>query len=168
VWEELQKRLKDYSLIRKYAEKWVKSLSGMNKEDELEQVRLQEMIKKLNMEESRYAKAYGAETLDFEQFHELVSDVKKRRNSYQKQINILASKNKQLEIQIDVDDLVAEAIKVIENLDLSNKFKVVSDIIRKVIIGERSGIEVWINLPLPVVATEKLGYEPISRDSGAD
>lgn len=58
-----------------------------------------------------------------------------------------------------------EARKVIESLDLSEKSRIVRDIIQKVIIGERSGVAVWASLPLPNLTTEKLGYEPISRDS---
>ena len=35
-----------------------------------------------------------------------------------------------------------------------------------ILVGHCSGAEVWGHLPLPSVITEKLGYEPISRDCG--
>jgi hypothetical protein len=52
----------------------------------------------------------------------------------------------------------------IENRDFIDKFKVVRDIIDKVIISNKRGAEVWAHLPLPVTITEKLGYEPERRD----
>lgn len=62
---------------------------------------------------------------------------------------------------IDVDELCDEATKVLKTLDLSNKNKVVRDIIDKIIIKERSSVEVWGHLTL---FNQKLGYEPESRN----
>lgn len=49
-------------------------------------------------------------------------------------------------------------------MDFSDKFKVVRDIIDKVTIKERSGVEVLCHLPLIATSAEKLGYEPERRD----
>ena len=62
--------------------------------------------------------------------------------------------------------MVEEVRKIIKKIDFSDKFRVIRDIIDKVIVSERSGVEVWAHLPLPVTITEKLGYEPKRRDSG--
>ena len=150
--------------MRKYAEKWLKSFSVMDSEGMLEKQRLTAMITKTKEEENRYSKAYGAGTLAFEQFQELMKDAKKRKISYQKQLVDLAEKSAQITVKIEVDELVEEVKKVIENLDFTEKFKVVRDIIDKVIVSERSGAEVWAHLPLPAIITEKLGYEPERRD----
>lgn len=158
LWRELRKHLNDYSLIKKYAEKWVKSLMIVGNDDQNERRRLSDLIIKLSDEQTRYAKAYGAGTLEFEQFQELVKDIKKRKVAYQAQLKELDSKVIELKVQVEVDDLVAEAIKVIENLDFSDKIKVVRDIIGKVIVTERSGIEVWAHLPINITTAEKLGY----------
>lgn len=60
--------------------------------------------------------------------------------------------------------MVKEVKKVVKNLDFSDKFKVIRDIIDKVIVSERSGAEVWAHLPLPAIIAEKLGYEPQRRN----
>lgn len=158
LWRELKKHLNDYSLIKKYAESWIKSLMTLGNNDQNERRRVSDLIIKLSDEQTRYAKAYGARTLDFEQFQDLVKDIKKRKTSYQVQLEELDSKVIELKLQVEVDDLVAEAIKVIENLDFSDKIKVVRDIIGKVIVTERSGIEVWAHLPINITTAEKLGY----------
>ncbi|OGM61521.1 hypothetical protein A2961_04200 [Candidatus Woesebacteria bacterium RIFCSPLOWO2_01_FULL_39_21] len=166
VWHELKKRLFSYPILRKYADRWLKSFAVISSEDMLEKQRLNEMIRKTGEEENRYSKAYGACTLEFEQFQELMRDAKKRKVSYNKQLNGLTNKTTQINIQVDTDELVNEVRKIVEKIDFSDKFKVIRDIIDKVIVSERSGAEVWAHLPLPVTITEKLGYEPERWDSG--
>lgn len=60
---------------------------------------------------------------------------------------------------------MGEVKGIVGNIDFSEKFKVVRDIIDKVIVSERSGAEVWVYLPLSALVTEKLGYEPKDRYS---
>lgn len=160
VWKELKKRLSDYSLLREYAVKWLKTYNVIDSETMLEKQRLIEMIVKVDNEESRYQRAYGADTLSFEQFQQLVKDARKRKESYKLQIEDMAKNKDQTDSQITVDELVVESQKVISKFDFTNKFKAVHDIIQKVIVSERSGATVWAQLPLPVTITEKLGYEP--------
>lgn len=54
--------------------------------------------------------------------------------------------------------MVEEAVNVIQNIDFTNKFKLIRDIIDKVVIKERSGVEIWAHLPITNTNTEKLGY----------
>jgi hypothetical protein len=138
----------------------------MNSEDILERQRLAEMITKTEEEENRYSKAYGAGALAFEQFQELMKGTKKRKISYQKQLANLADKSVQTTVKIEVDELIEEVKKMIGDLDFTDKFKVIRDIIDKVVVSERSGAEVWAHLPLPTIITEKLGYESERRNSG--
>jgi len=165
VWNELKKKLFSYSIMKKYAGKWLKSFSMITSEDMVEKQRLFEMIKKVEAEETRYSKAYGADTLDFEQFQDLMKDAKKRKRSYQKQLEALATKTEENNVEISVGELVEEAMKVVKSIDFTDKFKVVRDIIDKIVISNRRGAEVWAHLPLPVQITEKLGYEPERRDN---
>ncbi|MFH1792130.1 MAG: recombinase family protein [Patescibacteria group bacterium] len=165
VWNELKKRLISYSTMKKYAEKWIKSFTLIGSEDVLEKQRLLEMINKTGEEENRYSKAYGVETLEFEQFQNLMRDAKKRKVSYKKQLEELTNKTAQINVEITADELVEEIFKFIKEIDFSDKFKIIRDIIDKVTVVERSGVEVCAHLPLPVTITEKLGYEPERRDS---
>lgn len=165
VWRELKKKLTNYSLMRKNAEKWLNSLLSVSNEDEAEEQRIKGMIEAIVLEETRYAKAYGTGTMDFEQYKKLAKDAKKRKANFNKQLVNLASKNKEINVQITVDELTAELINVVKNIDFSEQFKVVRDIITKVIIGERSGVKIWAHLPITSTLTEKLGYEPQGWDS---
>jgi site-specific DNA recombinase len=164
LWHELKERLFSYPMIKKYADKWLNSFSVVSNEDMLEKQRLLEMIKKTEEEESRYSKAYGTGTLEFERFEELMKDAKKRIASYQKQLSEIAERSAQTSVKISVDELVEEVMNIVKELDFSDKFKTIRDIIDKVIVSERSGVEVWGHLPLPALITEKLGYESKYRD----
>lgn len=165
VWNELKKRLISYSTMKKYAEKWLKSFSILGSEDVLEKQRLLEMIKKTEEEENRYSRAYGSQTLEFEQFQNLMRDAKKRKESYKRQLEELTSKSAQINIEITADEIVSEIFRFIKSIDFSDKFKVIRDIIEKVTIIERSGVEICAHLPLPVIITEKLGYGLERRNS---
>lgn len=79
-------------------------------------------------------------------------------------LNGLSSQINQEQINtIELDEMCQEATKVLKGLDYSNKVKVVRDIIDRVIVKERSGVEVCGHIPL---FAQKLGYEPTSRDCG--
>ena len=164
VWKDLKKKLFSYPIMRKYAEKWLKSFFVMSSEGVLEKQRLLEMIKKTEEEENRYSRAYGANTLEFEQFQELMKDVKNRKVSYRKQLADLAVKKAEVNLEINADELVEEVKEIIKKIDFSDKFRVIRDIIDKVTVTERSGAEICAHLPLPVTITEKLGYGPERRN----
>ncbi len=143
-------------------------IQANNDYDKMERRKLDEAIEKVTEEEKRYAKAYGAGTLEFEQFQEVMKDAKKRKIALQRQLNELESKRTQETIDVSVDEYLEEAEKYLEKLDFSNKIQVVRDIIGRVVIKERSEVEVWAHIPLKTLpATEKLGYELIGRNSGS-
>lgn len=57
---------------------------------------------------------------------------------------------------------------MIKSLDFYNKKNLIRDIIEKIIIKERRKVEVLCHIPPPQLAltsTEKLGHEPICRNS---
>lgn len=95
-----------------------------------------------------------------------MKDAKRRKISYRKQLDELSNKTAQVELEITADEIVSEVMSFIKDIDFSDKFKVIRDIIDKVTIIERSGVEICAHLPLPVTITEKLGYEPQSRSCG--
>lgn len=165
TWKELVKVLTQPKVLKECVNKWMQ-IQANNDYDEMEKHKLNEAMDKITEEEKRYAKAYGAGTLEFEQFQEVMKDAKKRKLALQRQLDELVAKNSQETIDISVDDYLNEAEKYLEKLDFSNKLQVVRDIIGRVIIKERSEVEIWAHIPLQFqLATQKLGYEPIGRDS---
>ena len=136
--------------------------------DTQERVKIQEQIGKLTEEINRYAKAYGSGGMEFDQYMELARAAKRKKEGYQKQLNELKAKVAPEVVNIEANELCTEAKKVIKSLELYDKKNFIRDIIEKVIIKERSEVEVLCHIPLPqlsLTSTEKLGHEPISRDS---
>lgn len=62
-------------------------------------------------------------------------------------------------------DLCRYFIKTQSRVRVIEQIKVVRDIIDKVIIGERSGVQVCAHLPVRIISTEKEEYEPKGRNS---
>jgi hypothetical protein len=162
-WKELVKFLSNPSLLRQYAEKWLKSQANNAEAVEKERKRLEELLAKTKEEELRYAKVYGSETLDFEEFRQLMKEIKRKKLSYQAQLNKLGLEIAQQQADpIEVEELCQEAKRVIKSLDFANKICVIQDIIDKIIIKGGKEAEVLGHIP---ITTAKMGYEPIGRDS---
>jgi len=165
LWKELTGRLTSRSLIRKYAKEWLAMQKVAANNGGKEKQKLQDLITKIEEEEGRYAKAYGSGSLDFGQFNGLMKEPKRRKLSLQKQLEELEGNSAQISLEFEVDDLIKEAKRVVDSLDLSNKFQTVQDIIGKVIVKERRQVEIWAHIPLQTAfVTEKLGYEPDRRN----
>ncbi len=163
VWRELMKVVKDPITLRRKVEEVLKERKDKTA-DRQEYARLDSHINKIEEEEQRYAKAYGADTVEFEQFRDLMRDAKKRKLVFQTQLdNLRVESNEEGLDKIQVDDICYEAQKVLDGVDYSDKFKSVRTLLDKVIIKEGGWVQVCGHLPL---FTQKLGYEPTSRDSG--
>lgn len=106
--------------------------------------------------------------MEFDQYMELARAAKRKKEGYQQQLAELKAKVSPEVVNIEADELYSEAKKVIKNLKLYDKKNFIRDIIEKIIIKERSEVEVLCHIPLPqlsLTSTEKLGHEPIGRDS---
>ena len=85
----------------------------------------------------------------------------------QRQLDELEAKRSQETIDVSVDEYLEEAAEYLGKLDFTNKIQVIRDIIGKVVIKERSEVEVCAHIPLQYqLATQKLGYESIGRNCG--
>lgn len=120
------------------------------------------MVSKLDDEEKKYAQLYGTGSLQFKNYQDLNKDVENRRESLGQQLHIIKNRKMDDAIDIEPEELYNEAKSVVQTIDFNDKHKVVRDVIDKITIKERSGVEVWAHIPLPSI--QKLGYEPISRN----
>lgn len=164
-WEALTTFIKNPNTIKSQAQKWLKlQIDKLSNNEEL--TRIEERISKIREEEERYTKTYGQKLIDFEQLQTLLKDTKTRENIYKEQIKQIRLRVNEFGIAgISIDELVNEAIKVIESLDLNNKIKVIRDIIDRIIIKAKSReIEVCGHFPLPAV---NMAYETIDRNCRA-
>lgn len=163
-WKELVKFLTNTSWIRRCAENWLKTQTN-SEADRLEMERLTKFINNLSEEEKRYAKAYGQSELEFEQFKDLMRETRKKKLAYQEESNVLNTKIVQEGIDKDqLEEIIKEAKRIIQALNLDNKIQVIRDIITKVIVKGGQLVQVRGRLPLFAL---NMGYEPTSRDSWA-
>lgn len=165
-WKELVKLLTNPKLLKEQASLWLNSQS--DKRSQVEKLKLAKLLQAVQEEEARYAQAYGKGLLEFEQFRNLVKESKRRKLSYQNQIEELDKQTSVLEeAKISLDQLCSEAQRVLKSFDLdkddiANKFVIVKDLIGKIIIKNGKEAEVFGHIAL---STVKLEYEPIGRDS---
>ncbi len=113
------------------------------------------LITKAKDEELRYARAYGEQALDFEQFKELTKKSKKKQELFQTQLDSIENTHEiAVPQRIDLDDICAEAQRVLQSLDTIEKIKVIRDVIEKVTIKGDGSVDVQGHIPL---TTENMG-----------
>jgi len=156
LWRELEKQVNDSVHMRQYVVEWLEVQKRNNVNlDEI--TRLQGLLAGVQEEESRYTKAYGAGSLDLQQFNSVIQEVCMRKISFQEQLEKLTKVKVEKPADIDVDELIAEAKLMVEGLDWDNKIATIRDIIDRIVITEQTGVEVFVQLPMP--QTQKLEYE---------
>lgn len=164
VWTKIAEGLKNEEILKLQAERWKKSLTQSDV-DITQAVRLKDIVNQLAKEEERYIRAYGSGSLDFEKFELLKREVNTKKLNIEKEINSLKSEYQSSPLtNIRIEQICQEAKKVIDSFDSQDKKRVVDDIIDKVIIKERSEVEVWGHLTLPTL-TDNMAYGPERRDS---
>ncbi len=148
-WRELKKYLTDKDYLRQQAQEWLTSEMNQNQTNALEKERLKEQITKAREEQERYAKAYGVETLDFEQFKDLMRESKRKVEELEKRLDELSIAISGHVINPEqLDTLCKEAVKVIKNLNFDDKKRLIGDIIDKVTVHVDGRVEALGHLPL--------------------
>ncbi len=162
VWNELMKFVKDPETLRKKVEEVLKERKEKSANKQ-ENDRLTTLIVKIEEEEQRYAKAYGAGAMEFEQFKDLMRETKKRKLGFQDQLETIKADSNEVGLgKIQVDDICYEAKKVLDEIDYTDKEKSFKMLLDKVTIKEGGWVNVCGHIPLFI---QKLGDEPTSRDS---
>jgi site-specific DNA recombinase len=161
VWNELIKFVKNPTLLRSKVEEVLRERKEKTA-NKIENDRLTALINKVEEEEQRYAKGYGAGSLDFEQFKDLMRDAKKRKEQFQSQLNGLTANVQEEDLdKVQVDDICHEANKVLNDIEYTDKTRSIKTLVDKVIIKEGGWVNLCGHIPL---FTQKLGDEPASRN----
>ena len=164
IWEELARLLTNPEILRQQAQIWSESRNDTTEFIKNEKVRLLELITHVKEEELRYAKAYGSQTLDFDQFKLLTQETKRKKRIYQNQIdNLKIEPTNSIPSNISIDDVCKEATEIIKSSDPNTKTKIIRDIIDKVTIKGNHEVEVEAHLPLTV----NMAYQNGNRDCRA-
>ncbi|TSC84480.1 MAG: Uncharacterized protein G01um101416_1067 [Microgenomates group bacterium Gr01-1014_16] len=164
TWLNLKKFLGDKETLRQQAEKWLGQQAAQDGVLQAGQIKLRKLLDDLKQEEMRYAKAYGTGTLDFEQFQELTKEQRRKKQSYELQVKELGTKVTEAAVikPEETDRLCKAAELVLAEIAWDDKKKIIRDIVDKITIYEGGEVELRGHLPL---FDQKLGYEPIGRDS---
>lgn len=160
LWKKLRERMMDPKLLKKAIDEYLRIQA--NNSVDTEYTRLLSLESKLDDEEKKYAQLYGTGSLQFKNYQDLNKDIEKRRESLEQQLHIIKNRKMDDAIDIEPEELYNEAKSVVKTIDFNDKHKVIRDVVDKVTIKERSGVEVWAHIPLPAI--QKLGYEPIGRN----
>lgn len=165
-WNKLQEILTNPLLLKKQAEKWLRSKSDYTENTSKELENLRKQIEDLKEEELRYARMYGEGKIDSGQFEELMKGTKRKKNNYLGQIGDIKNRiNEDSFKKVNLDELCEEAQRVIKSLDTTDRKQIVKDLVEKVIIKKGGDeVETWIHLQL--YQAHQMGYGTEHRDSG--
>lgn len=151
LWEELSRLLTNPETLSQHAQIWSESRNDTTEFIKKEKDRLLELITQVKEEELRYAKAYGGQTLEFDQFKLLTQETKRKKAIYQNQIdNLRIEPSNSIPSDITIDEVCKEATEIIKSIDPNTKTKIIRDIIDKVTIKGNHEVEVEAHLPLTV------------------
>lgn len=156
VWAKLSEFLHNPSSMENAAESYLKTQNSHDKRIDAEIQSLEKLILKVDEEESRYIRAYGNKIIDDNQLREAISECRRRKIPYLKEIETLRLKKGNGSIpQVKVAELCNEAKNVLKSINIQNKTKVIRELVEKIIINENKEVIVWGHLP---ILTRKLGY----------
>ncbi|OGY35678.1 MAG: hypothetical protein A3E36_00070 [Candidatus Andersenbacteria bacterium RIFCSPHIGHO2_12_FULL_45_11b] len=159
LWEAFVKYLANPSTLKAYARTWLESQSQRNHVAEAETERIQAKVKRIQEEEERYNKAYGAGAVTLEQLQSLKRETSALIKRYKTQISQIEA-GKKLYGKItsaQVNALYKEAQSVLQSLNIADKKKVLRDSVDKIIVAGRKSVEVWIHLPTKKFTSVKEG-----------
>lgn len=163
AWNKFLDLLSNRKLIEKQTKKWLLKQSQIPKQT-LQLDRLKETKNKLSEEEKRYIKAYGNNLMSFEQFEELIRDLKAKGSLIDKEINQLSDLPKENAVILDKIPAVPYTfINTLKRSTFSEKQEYVRKLITGIYVGERRTALMKGQIPLQVQA-QNIQYETINRN----
>jgi site-specific DNA recombinase len=149
VWSSIEELLTQPELLFAQAKRWQEGASPLPSQIEA----FQDNLKVLDDKEMRYAKMYGEGVMQEHIYKENVAQLNESRTKIVYQVKALEGElaNKPT---LPLEKLVDGVIKLVEDLDFSNKRQIIQKIVTKVVATKKE-VTVWGFVP--VLATEKVG-----------
>ena len=162
LWQNLIECIRRPEFITEAAKDFIENRSGLSERIEGEKKKLLASIAKVDEEQQRYVKAYGNKLIEDEQLRESMAECRRRRRPLYKQLERLNVKGKTAAPSfVGLKELCQETINVIKSLQVSDRARVIKELVEKIIIEPNRKVVVWGYIPLQ---TRELGYEPINWD----
>ncbi|MET0779472.1 MAG: hypothetical protein ABWY71_01420, partial [Candidatus Saccharimonadales bacterium] len=147
VWNNVKELLTQPELVFEQAKRWQEGVSPL----QLHLVNLEERLKKLDESEARYVKMYGEGMMSEQIYKDNFSALNQSRRTIAEEMSgvrdELANKS-----SLPLEKLVDGVIKLVEDLDFSDKKQIIQKVVTK-IIATKKEVTVWGHIP--VLATEK-------------
>jgi len=152
IWEKVSNLMSSPELLSKQVERW---LNSQKKGASISSINIEEKereIIKLQNQESRYTKAYGASVISLVELKEYLDPIKEKILSLKNQISKFKEETqvmndspipKQNEIKAFTD----KAKKALKNLNFSTKKAIINNVIEKV-VGTREELQVYGYIPV--------------------
>ncbi|OGC91815.1 hypothetical protein A2876_04615 [Candidatus Amesbacteria bacterium RIFCSPHIGHO2_01_FULL_48_32b] len=165
TWRNLRNFLSDKDMLKRQAEKWLSKQAVQGDAWLVEKLNLEKQLNGIKEEEMKYAKAFGAGVLDFEQLQQLAKEQKSKKAGFEARLKELEEKHDDqvLVRPEDTDRLVNMAEMVLKDMLLENRKQIIRDLVDKITVYEGGDIELTGHLPQ---FDQKLGYFHGDRDCG--
>lgn len=166
VWEKVATLLKNHNLIKKQAEKWMAKKHDSQERSQDSVGRLNSILVKLQEEEKRYVKAYGAGLLTIEQFKEQTKELRERKGLIESDMQQASEVKVRPNLDLSrIEGLTQKVAGMIQSFDLEEKREVLQSILESVTIGDGRKVFVKGYIPLERYA-QNVKLWPISRNRG--
>jgi site-specific DNA recombinase len=152
VWSRVADLMSSPDLMREQVQRWIESRNNKINSEGIDPAPVEKELAKLHQEESRYARAYGADILTIEALHELVTPLKARAASLKMQLDKAKDEARNrhevsLPSSDDMDLFAETATQKLNNLNFAHKREIVCGVIDKV-VGTPDKLQVYGHIPV--------------------
>jgi len=152
VWDKVSTLISSPELLMKQVDRW---FNNQNKGINISVINIEETRKeiiKLEVQEDRYTKAYGAGVISIEQLKECIIPIKDKISSFENQINKANLESQQVSKKTfpefnQIEIFAQRASEALKNLNFKAKKAIIRSIIEKV-IGTREQLQVYGYIPI--------------------
>lgn len=90
--------------FKKHARAWLEDRATQKSENNYESEKLRKVLSDIGIQEEKYAKAYGHDLMDFDQYTKLVGELKNKRKSIISQLKDVKRKQDTKQVEIEVEE----------------------------------------------------------------
>lgn len=149
VWDKVSELLVNPHLIKQQAEEWNKKHTESKKYSEFDVEKLEKISKKLDEEEKRYIKIYGAGLINLDQFRSQMTSIKERKERIEFDLRRASEQRSEPVLDLSkVDDLAQKATGVIKSLTLDEKRLFLQKVLESVTVGDSNKVLIKGGIPL--------------------
>ncbi|OHB25854.1 MAG: hypothetical protein A2542_03440 [Parcubacteria group bacterium RIFOXYD2_FULL_52_8] len=152
VWEKITELMSSPELLLAQVKRWASARQAKSMPPASDVEVLEKEIQKLNVQEERYSKAYGAGVFSINQLTEYIIPIKERVKSLELQVAEARSRIKQAETSVlptedELRTFARETAKALPSLNFQLKRAIVLNVIDKV-VGTQERLQVYGYIPL--------------------